>query len=138
MDIPISHSINEQTRSAWVENPCHGDATRFVPAARPIGPPIEPVAGGLPRPLWSVMIPAYNCADYLRHTLRGVLDQDPGPDRMQIQVVDDCSTKDDPAAVVREMGGGRIRYFRQPKNIRAIESVHTCGRPARRPPGHIL
>ena len=27
------------------------------------------------RPLWSVMIPTYECAGYLRETLAGVLDQ---------------------------------------------------------------
>lgn len=49
---------------------------------------ILPVADGEPRPLWSVMIPTYNCASYLRETLASVLAQDPGPDLMQIAVVD--------------------------------------------------
>lgn len=60
------------------------------------------------RPTWSVVIPTYNCADFLRITLKGVLDQDPGPDEMQIEVVDDVSTKDDPEGVVRELGKGRV------------------------------
>ena len=30
---------------------------------------IAPLPSGRPRPFWSVMIPTYNCADYLRHTL---------------------------------------------------------------------
>ena len=63
-------------------------------------PPISPVAEGLHRPLWSVMIPTFNCAKYLRQTLESVLVQDPGTEQMQIEVVDDCSTKDDPEAVV--------------------------------------
>jgi cellulose synthase/poly-beta-1,6-N-acetylglucosamine synthase-like glycosyltransferase len=33
----------------------------------------------VPRPLWSVMIPVYNCANYLRETLASVLIQDPDP-----------------------------------------------------------
>lgn len=38
-------------------------------------------------------------------------------DEMEIIVVDDCSTKDDPEAVVNELGKGRIRFFRQSTNI---------------------
>jgi cellulose synthase/poly-beta-1,6-N-acetylglucosamine synthase-like glycosyltransferase len=71
-------------------------------------PPIAPVPEGTPRPFWSVMIPAYNCDEYLRRTLASVLEQDPGPGDMQIEVVDDCSTQGDPAAVVREVGRGRL------------------------------
>lgn len=71
---------------------------------------IPPVPDGTPRPLWSVMIPTYNCAKYLRETLASVLVQDPGPDVMQIEVVDDHSTKDDPEAVVKELAGDRYTY----------------------------
>ena len=38
------------------------------------------------RPLWSVMIPTFHCARFLRQTLESVLSQDPGPDVMQIEV----------------------------------------------------
>jgi cellulose synthase/poly-beta-1,6-N-acetylglucosamine synthase-like glycosyltransferase len=38
---------------------------------------IPPVPEGASRPLWSVMIPTYNCANYLRETLTSVLAQDP-------------------------------------------------------------
>ena len=55
----------------------------------------------------SVMIPTYNCATFLRTTLESVLAQDPGPEQMQIEVVDDHSTEDDPAVVVRALGAGR-------------------------------
>jgi GT2 family glycosyltransferase len=72
------------------------------------------------------MIPAYNCADYLRRTLQTVLAQDPGPDRMQIEVIDDCSTKDDPEAVVRELAGDRVQFFRQPSNQGVTRTFNTC------------
>lgn len=78
------------------------------------------------RPLWSVMIPTYNCARYLRETLLSVLVQDPGPDRMQIQVVDDHSTLDDPEAVVQELGRGRVGFIRQPRNVGHTRNFDTC------------
>lgn len=87
---------------------------------------IPPVPNGTPRPLWSVMIPAYNCANYLRETLASVLAQDPGPDVMQIEVVDDCSTQDDPAAVVEELGRGRVVFYQQPKNVGNTRNYQTC------------
>ena len=36
------------------------------------------------------MIPTYNCADHLARRSHSVLAQDPGPERMQIEVVDDA------------------------------------------------
>ncbi len=87
---------------------------------------IPPVPEGVSRPLWSVMIPTYNCAKYLRKTLASVLAQDPGPDVMQIEVVDDRSTRDDPAAVVEELGHGRVNFYRQPENRGHIRNFETC------------
>ncbi|MBW4596868.1 MAG: glycosyltransferase [Brasilonema angustatum HA4187-MV1] len=89
-------------------------------------PQIEPIPEGTHRPLWSVMIPTYNCANYLAQTLESVLSQDPGLKHMQIEVVDDCSTKDDPEAVVREIGKGRVSFYRQPQNVGAIRNFNTC------------
>ncbi len=87
---------------------------------------ISPIQDNGHRPLWSVMIPTYNCADYLRETLAGVLAQDPGPEKMQIQVVDDWSTRDDPEAVVRELGQGRVEFYRQPRNVGHTRNFDTC------------
>lgn len=87
---------------------------------------IPPFPEGTPRPLWSVMIPTYNCAEYLRETLASVLAQDIGPDLMQIEVVDDCSTKDDPKAVVEELGKGRVGFYRHPQNVGYIQNFNTC------------
>jgi len=71
------------------------------------------------------MVPAYNCAAYLGDTLRSVLAQDPGPEHMQIEVVDDCSTED-LQSLVREVGGGRVAYHRQPRNVGHIANFATC------------
>ena len=108
--------------------------TPIVPSTL-IPPPIAPVPTGTPRPLWSVMIPTFNCADYLRQTLTSVLAQAPGPDEMQIEVVDDCSTKDDPEAVVREAGRGRVAFHRKAKNGGAIHNFNTCIERSR---GHLV
>jgi len=87
---------------------------------------IGPVDSTLARPVWSVMIPTFHCAGYLGETLRSVLAQDPGPEAMQIEVVDDHSTEDDPEAVVREIGRGRVGFFRQPANVGTTRNFATC------------
>src|SRR4051794_18478975 len=90
------------------------------------GPRIEPVAATGARPLWSVMIPTFNCAKYLRRCLESVLAQDPGASRMEIEVIDDCSTKDDPAAVVQEVGKGRVRFHRNVPNQGVTRNFNIC------------
>ena len=87
---------------------------------------ISPASENQPRPLWSVMIPTYNCAHYLRETLASVLAQAPNPEIMQIEVVDDHSTKDDPKAVVDELGGDRVSFYQQPHNVGYIKNFETC------------
>ncbi len=101
-------------------------------------PEIAPVPEGIHRPFWSVMIPTYNCANYLVETLKSVLAQDPGAEEMQIEVVDDCSTQDDPETVVKELGKGRISYFRHPQNCGAIPTFNTCIQRAKGQWVHIL
>lgn len=99
---------------------------------------VEPVAPGTPRPTWSVMIPTYNCAAYLRQTLASVLAQDPGPAAMQIAVVDDGSTRDDPGAVVAELGRGRVEFFPNPANLGPTATFNVCLQRARGTWVHLL
>lgn len=101
-------------------------------------PVIPAVPEDVERPLWSVMIPTYNCADTLRKTLANVLAQDPGPEYMQIEVVDDCSTLDDPQAVVEELGRGRVSFFRQPQNQGHKKNFETCLKRSRGKLVHLL
>jgi glycosyltransferase involved in cell wall biosynthesis len=89
-------------------------------------PDIRPVNESGRQPLWSVMIPTYNCASLLRETLSSILGQDPGHDLMQIEVVDDCSTLDDPKSVVENVGPGRVAFFRQPENVGHVINFNTC------------
>lgn len=100
-----------------------------------VAPRIDPVPPGVARPFWSVMIPTFNCARLLVETLRGVLAQDPGPRWLQIEVVDDCSTRDDPAQVVREVGRGRVGFHRQPHNVGVARNFNAC---LRRATGHLV
>jgi hypothetical protein len=90
------------------------------------------------RPHWSVMIATYNSGEFLRRTLASVLAQDDGPDRMQIEVVDGCSTKDDPQRVVDELGQGRVAFHRIPKNRGGAHTFNTCIERARGRWVHIL
>lgn len=83
------------------------------------------VAATVKRPLWSVVIPTYNCAHYLRETLASVLAQDPGEDTMEIIVVDDHSTKDDPEAIVKAYGQGRVQFIRQKENVGKVRNYET-------------
>lgn len=98
-------------------------------------PKINPIAEGVKRPLWSVMIPTFNCAKYLQQTLESVLAQDPGPEIMQIEVIDDCSTQDDPESVVNQVGKGRVSFYRKEKNEGAIANFNTC---IERSKGHLV
>jgi glycosyltransferase involved in cell wall biosynthesis len=54
---------------------------------------------------------------------------------MQIEVVDDCSTKDDPETVTQKVGRGRVAFFRKARNEGAIANFNTCIRRSR---GHLV
>jgi glycosyltransferase involved in cell wall biosynthesis len=84
-----------------------------------------------------VMIPTHDCAPYLRHTLASVLAQDPGPELMQVEVIDDASS-DRPEAVVEELGGGRVGFFRQPRNVGHVANFNTCLERSRGEVVHLL
>jgi glycosyltransferase involved in cell wall biosynthesis len=99
--------------------------------------PVPPLPGGA-RPRWSVMIPTYNCAGYLEATLHSVLAQAPGPEAMQIEVVDDYSTADDPEEVVMRLGGGRVDFHRQPENVGVVANLNTCLQRSRGEVVHLL
>jgi glycosyltransferase involved in cell wall biosynthesis len=86
---------------------------------------IQQVENKLNRPLWSVIIPTHNCAHFLKENIASILAQDPGKDKMEIIVIDDCSTKDDPKAVVERLGKGRIRFHQQVKNVGKVRNYET-------------
>jgi GT2 family glycosyltransferase len=101
-------------------------------------PRVAPLPEDIDRPFWSVMIATYNTGDYLRRALGSVLSQDPGPDHMQIEVVDGCSVKDNPKQVVKEIGRGRVTFWRLSANQGAAHTFNTCIERARGRWVHIL
>lgn len=104
-------------------NPTLFTANERIPKSPPA---IQPIFSDEPRPLWSVMIPVFNCSGFLRQTLESVLTQDTGASQMQIEVVDDGSTDADIEEMVRTIGNGRISYYRQSKNVGSLWNFKTC------------
>lgn len=78
---------------------------------------IPPVDEGIERPLWSVMIPTFNPKKFIFESLESVLSQFPGREKMQIEIVDDCSDKVDIPKLIGDLGKGIISYYRLPKNV---------------------
>lgn len=99
-------------------------------------PIIEPVADQAARPLWSVMIPTFNCAHQVGETLESVLSQAPSADAMEIVVVDDASTDDIEQAV--KAHGDRVRLHRQPSNLGVPHNLTEAIRLSRGRLVHIL
>jgi glycosyltransferase involved in cell wall biosynthesis len=95
-----------------------------IPELPPVITPV--VSNQVRQPLWSVMVPVYNCMAFLEETLHSILVQDPGIALMQIEVVDDCSTDGDISALVEKVGKGRIKYFRQEQNKGSLRNFETC------------
>lgn len=114
---------------------------RRLPALEPDGddaPLIPPVDPTRPRPWISVMIPTYNCASLLAVCLESVLAQDPGEGTMEIVVIDDHSERDDPRAVVEQIGGGRVSFVAHDSNLGAVATFNDCIRRSRGELVHIL
>jgi glycosyltransferase involved in cell wall biosynthesis len=85
------------------------------------------------------MIPAYNPrADYLEQTLKSVLQQDPGSEHMQIEVVDDCSKDDTASEVTRRVGAGRVTFHANSQNRGLANTWNRCIEQARGHWVHIL
>ena len=102
-------------------------------------PPIEPVAGDGPRPFWSVMIPTREPhPGYLAEAVDAVLAQDPGPEEMEIAVVDDASTRIDPRACLGARAARRIAWLRRERHGGMAENWNACIRRARGRWVHIL
>jgi glycosyltransferase involved in cell wall biosynthesis len=89
-------------------------------------------------PLWSVMIPVYNRTKYLSEALNSVIRAGYDRDKMQIEVVDDCSTESDVEAVVKGICPKGISFYRQPRRIGLAANWNACIERARGELVHIL
>lgn len=87
---------------------------------------VKPISPFQKRPVWSIIIPHFNRDEYLHQALNSVLLQDPGEDKMEIWVVDDCSTKGNPETIVKKIGNGRVNFFRQKENVGQLRNFETC------------
>lgn len=100
--------------------------------------PVAPLTQGGRRPFWSVMVPTYNRETYLAETLKSVLAQDPGPERMQICVVDNATTTFSVEKMIRDLAGSRVEYIRHESNIGGIANINACIQASRGHHVHVL
>jgi glycosyltransferase involved in cell wall biosynthesis len=85
------------------------------------------------------MIPTYNPrADYLEETLKSILQQDSGPDQMQIEVIDDGSIDNTACEITRGVGAGRVTFHADPQNRGLANTWNRCIEQARGHWVHIL
>jgi glycosyltransferase involved in cell wall biosynthesis len=101
----------------------------------PTSPPVIQKVKADNRPLWSVMIPVYNNIEFIEEAMMSVLSQSLPENEMEIEVIDDASTDGDVKTLVENIGGGRIKYFRQPVNAGSLRNFETC---INRSKGHLV
>ncbi len=94
-------------------------------------PKIDPVPANIPRPLWSVIIPAFERTAYLETAICSVLAQGYAPEEMQIEVVDNHSQSRQIQTIVERLGGGRIAYYYSEKTLTMQENWSFCLRRAK-------
>jgi glycosyltransferase involved in cell wall biosynthesis len=115
-----------ETRNPTSRRAARPDVNAAIQGGTDAPPKVEPVRIGAARPYWSVMIPTYQPSQLLEATLRSVLEQDPGGERMQIAVVDDGSTNGVAASVVEQLGSERIEYYGQTENRGLARNWNSC------------
>jgi GT2 family glycosyltransferase len=84
------------------------------------------------------MIPTFNPDQYLARAIASVLEQFPGPSKMEIQIVDDCSTAVDVEGLVKQLGSGLVTVIREEQNQGTPGIFNSCIRRANGYLIHIL
>jgi len=79
------------------------------------------------RPFWSVMIPTYR-PDllYLRKNIQNLLAQHPGPEEMQIMVIDDASPDFEPRRFLDSIGMRHIPCLKHRQQLRLAGNWNEC------------
>ena len=90
------------------------------------------------QPFWSIMIPTFNCAQSLRRTIESVLSATAYNPKTQIEIVDDCSSRDNPEDVADLYQGRGVTFYRQTRNVGASANFNSCIGRARGKWVHIL
>lgn len=91
------------------------------------------------RPKLSITIPTYNPEPhYFEQTIKSILFQNLPLNVVQIEVVDDASTKVDVESIVREIGQGRISFHGQSQNLGLLSNWNDCLNRARGHWVHLL
>jgi glycosyltransferase involved in cell wall biosynthesis len=99
---------------------------RALPEQNAPPPRIAPVVRGGSRPFWSVVIPSFRPGPHLAESLRSVLDQDPGPEAMQIAVVDDASGDGVARRLVGEIAPERVELVEARENRGLAGAWNAC------------
>ena len=89
-------------------------------------------------PFWSVMVPVYMPNQFLEEALESVLCQGIGKDRMQIRVIDNCSPEQDVGERVTRIGGDRIEFSTNDRNLGLAGNWNQCVKQAKGDWIHIL
>lgn len=72
------------------------------------------------------MVPTHGCGPQLEAALASVREQDPGPESMQIAVVDDASADDTSRRITDRVFGGRAEYHRHPQPLGIAGNWNAC------------
>ena len=100
-------------------------------------PLIPDTEGPATRPYWSVMNPTYDPrAKYLEETLKVSCSRIPGPEQMQIEVIDDCSLDNTASEITRRVDVGRLTFHAEPRNRGLANTWKRCGLPQLRARSH--
>lgn len=84
------------------------------------------------------MVPVYNRTRYLTQALDSVVDQAFDRGKMQIEIIDNCSTENDVMGLIKVRYGDRISFYRQPKHVSMAENWNACIERAKGTLVHIL
>jgi|GEM_PF-3112010 len=91
-----------------------------------------------PSPFWSVMIPVRNRTDFLSEAIESVLANGIDITSMQIEVIDNSTIDCNIYSIIDRLGHGRIRYYKQSKDLNMAENWNSCIERAQGKYVHIL